>query len=573
MSSESVVWAPKCTSCGSDYKSPPPMWDCLQCGAKVWQPDDATNVCMVCDAPVGKGSRHHCRRCGRVTCDACTTVSIVIPEWGRDRHKVCSQCAIPEAPLLMEGWLFKLGEKKGIFGSERFAKRWFALRNKAMIYSESPTVKPKGSIDITDAKVVDVAQHQHAFCLMGPRLARSYVLRCETPQDRERWVTEIRKAVGGSGTVDDPLGDEATEAVLFSRNKQESRKAVSMADFEPMTVLGLGSFGRVMKVQEKATGQVYAMKVMDKEQVIANKMVNHTQAEKDILGSIDHPFICRLYHAFQTRKHLVLVMDFLCGGELFFHLQKAKKFSEQRAKFYAAEIGLALAYLHERKIIYRDLKPENLVLSKDGHVTLTDFGLAKKDVDFTTTFCGTPEYMAPELIMRRGHTKAVDWWSLGVLLYEMVSGLPPFYSSNTGEMYDMVLHRPLTFPKHFSPDLQAILTRLLDRDPARRMQTGEEFRKHAFFKDLDLGRLERKDIRPEFVPDVAGNDLRYFDPQFTKKSVHTPQLDQPVDPNDPSAKRFEGFNYASSSDTAASPSSPAKAAPAKQPIVVDPDML
>jgi serine/threonine protein kinase len=482
---------------------------------------------------------------------------------------------VPEAPLVIEGWLLKMGEKKFI-GGERFQKRWFSLRDKKLIYADSAQTAPKGSIDVNDVKIIDVATHQHAFCIMGAHLQRSYVLRCETPQDKDRWINAIRRAVGaGGGTADDEMGDE-TEAVLYTRKGEAGEsapRAVSMADFDLLTVLGLGSFGRVMKVKEKSTGNIYAMKVMDKEQVVANKMVNHTQAEKDILGSIDHPFICRLFYAFQTKKHLVLVMDFLCGGELFFHLQRAKRFSEQRAKYYAAEIGLALAYIHDRNIIYRDLKPENLVLSREGHVTLTDFGLAKRDmIGPTHTFCGTPEYMAPELIMRRGHTKAVDWWSLGVLLYEMVSGLPPFYSANTGEMYDMVLHRPLTFPKHFSNDLQDILKRLLERDPARRMQAGDEFRRHPFFKDLDLGKLERKEIRPEFVPDVSQNDLRYFDTQFTRTSVHTPQLDQPVDPNDALAQRFDGFGFTSdpaSSGSGASPRSTTNSAR----VIVDPDLI
>jgi serine/threonine protein kinase len=572
-SSPSYAWRAKCISCGSDYVKPPPLWDCVQCGNKVWQPDDSTQACMVCNAPVSKGARHHCRKCGRVTCDACTTVSIIIPEWGKEKHKVCTQCAVPEAPLALEGWLFKLGEKKFI-GGERFQKRWFCLREKALIYADSPTSPPKGSISIHDVKVIDVATAQHAFCIMGPLLQRSYVLRCDTPQDKERWTQAIRRAVGSEGNADDD--DDRTEAVLYNRDGPQAPRAVCMADFDLLTVLGLGSFGRVMKVKEKATGHIYAMKVMDKEQVVANKMVNHTQAEKDILGSIDHPFICRLYYAFQTKKHLVLVMDFLCGGELFFHLQRCKRFSESRAKFYAAEIGLALAYIHDRNIIYRDLKPENLVLSREGHVTLTDFGLAKRDMTGPAhTFCGTPEYMAPELIMRRGHTKAVDWWALGVLLYEMVSGLPPFYSSNTGEMYDMVLHRPLTFPKHFSPELQNILARLLERDPAKRLQTGDEFKRHPFFKDLDLVRLERREIRPEFVPDISDNDLKYVDQQFTRASVHTPHLDQPVDPNDALAQRFSGFGYTSEQSLSGSPSgsakSPSQSAPGK--VVIDQDLL
>jgi len=328
-----------------------------------------------------------------------------------------------------------------------------------------------------------------------------------------------------------------------------------------------------MKVREKSSGNIYAMKVLNKDQVVANKMVHHTQAEKDIMGSIDHPFICKLYHAFQTKKHLVLVLDFLCGGELFFHLQRCKRFPEARARFYAAEIASALDYIHSKNIIYRDLKPENLVLSREGHVTLTDFGLAKKEVkDMTHTFCGTPEYMAPELIQKKGHTKAVDWWSLGVFLYEMVAGLPPFYCQNVAEMYEMILHRPLVFPKNFSPELQHVLSRLLERDPTKRLQSGDEIKKHPFFRDIDFAKLNALQIKPDFVPDVEGNDLRYFDKQFTQETVAMPQLDQPVDPSDPTAKRFESFDYSSPAAAAPPRHMAAGAAPPAK-VVIDTALL
>jgi serine/threonine protein kinase len=262
------------------------------------------------------------------------------------------------------------------------------------------------------------------------------------------------------------------------------------------------------------------------------------------LSEVKHPFIVKIHYAFQTKKHLVLVLDFLCGGELFFHLQRSKRFSESRARFYAAEIGLALEHIHSKNIIYRDLKPENLVLDRQGHVVLTDFGLAKREVkDMTHTFCGTPEYMAPELIQKKGHTFAVDWWSLGIFLYEMVHGLPPFYTQNVSEMYELILTRPLTFPGNFSPELRSILTRLLERDPSKRLQSGDEFRRHPFFRDVQWDRLMAKDIKPEFVPDITSNDLKYFDKQFTQESTKVPQLELPNDPNDPTSKRFEGFDY------------------------------
>lgn len=558
----------KCLKCGDRWDKPPKNWDCPKCQVKVWQPDDDAACCQQCGAPVAKFSRHHCRQCGRVTCAQCTQYTTVIPEWSpTEKVRVCKGCVVPPEPPAISGYLEKLGAKN-LFGTEKFNRRYFQLRGTALMYANDESAPFHGLIDLRNAKVMDVASRAHAFCIIGPKLQRGYVLAADNDEQKNAWVRELnqnlRAAANSNGPAGGPGGaqgnqggaggmgdlqeevtlEEKTESMLFSHARHGPQAVVSMVDFDLLTVLGIGSFGRVMKVRERSTGKIFAMKVMDKQMVIQNRMVDHTQAEKDILGGINHPFIVKLHYAFQTRKHLVLVLDFLCGGELFFHLQRSKRFSESRARMYCAEIGTALDYIHSSNIIYRDLKPENLVLDREGHCILTDFGLAKRNVvDMTHTFCGTPEYMAPELITKQGHTKAVDWWSLGVFLYEMVAGLPPFYSQNVNEMYELILHRPLKCPPFFSRELQNLCERLLDRDPSKRMQTGQEFRSHPFFREIDWDKLMDRKLKPEFVPDVAQNDLKYFDKQFTQENVAMPVLHQPNDPNDATSKKFANYEY------------------------------
>lgn len=215
-------------------------------------------------------------------------------------------------------------------------------------------------------------------------------------------------------------------------------------------------------------------------------------------------------------------MDFVNGGELFYHLRINKRFPEKRAKIYAAEIFLALDHLHKHNIIYRDLKPENILIDKEGHIKLTDFGLAKvlaDQDDRAHTFCGTPEYLAPEVLLQKGHGFEVDWWSFGTTLYEMLVGIPPFYSTNVQEMYDKILNAELVIPERFaSVEAQDILARLLERDPKKRLgsKSSDEIRNHPFFADINWDDLYNKRITPPWVPNIKDDaDTRYFDEEFT----------------------------------------------------------
>ena len=213
----------------------------------------------------------------------------------------------------------------------------------------------------------------------------------------------------------------------------------SIDDFELLDMLGTGTFGHVKLCKHKATGNHFAIKVQKKHDVIRLKQVEHVLSEKKILASTDHPFIVRMPAAFQDSKNLYMVLELVIGGELFSHLRKAGRFSNETSRNYAAQIVLALCHLHERDIVYRDLKPENLLLDEKGYLKLTDFGFAKEVVDRTWTLCGTPEYLAPEIIQSKGHGKAVDWWALGVLTYEMLAGYPPFYDETQFQIYQKIL--------------------------------------------------------------------------------------------------------------------------------------
>lgn len=267
------------------------------------------------------------------------------------------------------------------------------------------------------------------------------------------------------------------------------------------------------------------MKSIRKAHIISRSEVNHTLAERTVLAQINNPFIVPLKFSFQSPEKLYLVLAFVNGGELFHHLQKEGKFDVTRARFYTAELLCALECLHGFNVIYRDLKPENILLDYTGHIALCDFGLCKlnmKEEDKTNTFCGTPEYLAPELLLGKGYTKSVDWWTLGVLLYEMLTGLPPFYDDNTNEMYKKIVQEPLHFPgpEIVPPDAKDLLTRLLDRDPERRLgaRGAAEIKSHAFFESISWEKLLQKKIQPTFRPNVLNAmDTGNFDKEFTSE--------------------------------------------------------
>ena len=315
----------------------------------------------------------------------------------------------------------------------------------------------------------------------------------------------------------------------------EEVKKPGLDDFEMVRVLGKGSFGKVILCRKKDTRKLYAIKVLKKRHILKKKQVRHARTERSVLEYLDHPFIVKLHYAFQTGEKLHFVIDYLPGGELFFHLGKHGRFDERLGRFYSAEIALALGHLHSHKVVYRDLKPENILLDSDGHIKLADFGLSKEQIASSTqgsnSFCGTPEYLAPEVLNRSGHGTAVDWWSLGALLYEMLTGLPPWYSQDKRKLFASIQRSELRFPNYVSPGAQEILQALLERDASARLGSNEdveEVKAHQFFQGIDWEALLQKRIRSPFIPTIEPNsetsnnpDTTNFDACFTRLPINS----------------------------------------------------
>lgn len=340
----------------------------------------------------------------------------------------------------------------------------------------------------------------------------------------------------------------------ISSHVKEGFEKADPSQFELLKVLGQGSYGKVFlvrKVTGSDAGQLYAMKVLKKATLKVRDRVR-SKMERDILAEVNHPFIVKLHYAFQTEGKLYLILDFLRGGDLFTRLSKEVMFTEEDVKFYLAELALALDHLHGLGIIYRDLKPENILLDEEGHIKITDFGLSKEAIDHDKraySFCGTIEYMAPEVVNRRGHTQSADWWSFGVLMFEMLTGSLPFQGKDRKETMALILKAKLGMPQFLSAEAQSLLRALFKRNPCNRLGAGvdgvEEIKRHPFFVTIDWNKLYRKEIKPPFKPAVGRpEDTFHFDPEFTAR---TPTDSPGVPPSANAHHLFRGFSFVASS--------------------------
>ena len=291
--------------------------------------------------------------------------------------------------------------------------------------------------------------------------------------------------------------------------KPPSPKPVKPAidQYRLLRTIGTGTFSRVRLAVHKATHEIVVVKIMNKQDIVRKRQVEHVRNERNVLGGLVHPLIVNLKAAFQDHDHLYLVQEYVAGGELYRLLRNKGRFSLREAKFYAAEVMVAITFVHRQRIVYRDLKPENLLISQIGHVKLTDFGFAKQlnPAERTYTLCGTPEYLAPEVIQQRGHDYPCDWWGVGILLYEMITGHAPYTDLNPFKLYEKIVNTPLTFPADFDEVAKSLVRRLLDKVPGNRMGQTQAF-EHEFFRGVDWGVVEGEGMVPPFIPSIRGPD-------------------------------------------------------------------
>jgi len=339
-------------------------------------------------------------------------------------------------------------------------------------------------------------------------------------------------------------------------------RKMTAEDFEPLRCLGKGTFGTVLLVKQQATGKLYAQKQFKKASLTVHKrLVEQTKTERSILESVNrHPFVVKLYYAFQNHEKLYLILEYAQGGELFTHLAQERMFSEDVASFYMAEMVLALEHLHRNLgVVYRDLKPENCLLDSDGHLLLTDFGLSKvalDEEDSCKSMLGTVEYMAPEVIQGHKYGMAVDWWSLGALGFDLLTGAPPFQANNHAKIQEKIVKQKLVMPYFLGPDAKDLLTRLLRKEPAKRLGANMPkdiltIKKHRFFRKIDWKALSNRDIEAPIQPLITDPELaENFSEDFTQLALSPvetshkePWSSSAMNDNNP----FGGFSYVASS--------------------------
>ncbi|XP_073719672.1 cAMP-dependent protein kinase catalytic subunit PRKX [Misgurnus anguillicaudatus] len=324
------------------------------------------------------------------------------------------------------------------------------------------------------------------------------------------------KGKAGINNESSSARDSSSTTISAGAASLPTNSIYTLDDLDTIATVGTGTFGRVFLVKDKKTQGFFALKAMKIPDVIRLKQEQHVLNEKEVLTEVSHPFLVRLFWTHHDDRFLYMLMEYVNGGELFSYLRSQGRFSNNTGLFYSAEIVCAIEYLHSKEIIYRDLKPENILLDSEGHIRLTDFGFAKKLSERTWTLCGTPEYLAPEVIQSKGHGQAVDWWALGVLIFEMLAGYPPFFDDNPFSIYQKILAGKLEFPRHLDFYVKDLIKKFLVVDRARRlgnMKNGaDDVKKHRWFRSIDWDCVHTRKLRPPIVPKVSHEgDTSNFD--------------------------------------------------------------
>ena len=334
----------------------------------------------------------------------------------------------------------------------------------------------------------------------------------------------------------------------------DSNSKINEKDFTPIKLIGKGSYGNVFLVRYKKNNKLYAMKVLSKSLLRSQNQENNTKSERNLMVQINCPFIVNIKFAFQNDSKLFLVQEFLQGGDLFFHIHSNPKFSNEKAKFYIIELVLAIEFLHKNNMLYRDLKPENILIDIDGHIKLTDFGLSKilSNLDKTYTICGTVQYLAPEILGGEGYNGAVDWWSLGCIMYEMLVGRFPFRFQKDGKINIDVYKKPVRYPSYINDKAKDLISKFLEIDPNKRLGSAEngweDVKSHPYFEDVDWDKAKEKKLTPPFFPKIDNEeDIKYFEKTFTDEPIYNDNGEALYNDEEEYEENYKGFTYVAGS--------------------------